>query len=292
MIQNSVGLLGLGYLGKEVIRISQNTLPFWATTTQLNDVDPQLRSQILLFEFNWGDKKSWSVIPKDSTKLVITIPPLSTILEDETMRLETWCQWMNDNRPNLRNVIYISTIGVYPKKKGIWSEDYIFKADQLKSNIRLVTEDILNKYFNLNVIRPGGIYGPSRLIGQRVIKKKDSSFLQRFVYRIHVSDLAGIVLTAIKNQMFPKILNAVDLTPSYTFEVIKWLLTQNEFQVPRDINDFYESIIQPDYKIEKTQERIISNRLLVNGLGYKLKYPSYKEGFRQAVENTNLASFN
>ena len=61
----------------------------------------------------------------------------------------------------IKRLIYISSTGVYPIKSGLWREDSVFIPESIVAKKRLLSEKILSNYFELQVIRPGGIYGLS-----------------------------------------------------------------------------------------------------------------------------------
>jgi len=264
-----VGILGLGHLGNLLGLEFSSVSGSWGTW---HNKQPK---KIILptFQFDWDKKKSWYQIPETEVILVLTIPPIIESLEGEAKRLHLWCEWMQKNRSQLKRLIYISTTGVYPKRNGIWRENSKFESDTNSGKLRLITEDILSKCFNLNIIRPGGIYGNGRGIDVRLKSGKPIPVSSTPVHRIHVSDLVQIIIFLAKNPNSASCINAVDLEPKPSCEVAQWLVENRE--------DFSQEMLSTSNvlssKKNNSPERHISNQLLKD-LGIALKYPTFREG--------------
>lgn len=283
-MSSTVGILGLGYLGK---RLTAQSLPTgsWATLHPSRK-PPDLPSVgIPLHEFRWEQKETWHALPDLESVLILTIPPLCESISDETVRLEFWCKWIRANRAGFRKLIYISTTGVYPNRPGDWDERSQVEPDNQKGKIRKRTERILSDYFDLRVIRSGAIYGKDRNIGIRLMAGKPIPKGDHPVHRIHVEDLAQITGLAARKADFPAILNAVDNEPESSENVARWLLQQPFFPMRKHSRTFKKSRYFSRKKLPVEPERIISNRLLVNECRYRLTYPTYREGLRQAFQS-------
>ena len=277
MINNAafppVGILGLGFLGQILASEFSTVTESWGTWHLTPPPEPILSN----FSFDWGNENSWLILPATAATLVLTIPPLLKNLETEAERLHLWGKWMSHNRPELKRMIYISTTGVYPKCNGIWSEDSEFEADTNSGKLRLLTEKILSQYFSLHVVRPGGIYGYGRGIDVRLKSGRPIPLSSTPVHRIHVQDLARIILHLLKNQDSAACVNAVDHEAKPSWEVAKWLignrndLTQEMF--PENTDD-----------LPGTPQRIISNQRLLE-LGITLSYPTFREGMGLLFED-------
>ncbi len=275
MPTSKIGILGMGYLGKHLLAQCPDLIS-WGTFHQTLPQD-QWKNTIDLIEFQWECSQTWSHLPKETVVLVLTIPPILKEPEAEIRRLAQWGNWMKQERPALKKMIYISSTGVYPSQDRIWKEEDVFEADRLGGKLRLETEKTLDRFFQLSIIRPGGIYGPQQNIGQRVLAQKPISQNKRPIHRIHVRDLADIVQQCVENERAPRCLNAVDQEPKPSAEVVAWLLQKKLLQLPPEV------IIQ--YQQEKSSEkegagngRLISNQKLLNEMRYSLRFPSFREG--------------
>ena len=264
-----VGILGLGFLGKILAAELTAATESWGTWHVIPPPEPVLP----VFHFDWADENSWAKLPKTPSTLVLTIPPLQKNPETETERLHLWGKWMSHNRPELKRMIYISSTGVYPKLNGIWREDAEFEADTNSGKLRLLSEKILSQYFQLQVVRPGGIYGSGRGIDFRLKSGKPIPISGTPVHRIHVLDLARIILHLVEHPDTDKCINAVDLEAKPSWEVARWLI-ENRNDLTQEI--FPESA-EFSSSLPGTPQRVISNQRL-RKLGITLRYPTFRQG--------------
>ena len=272
-----VGILGLGFLGQILAREFSAVPESWGTWHLTPPPEPILSN----FSFDWANENNWFALPETPVTLVMTIPPLLKNPEREAERLHLWGKWMSHNRPELKRMIYISSTGVYPKLNGIWREDAEFESDTNSGKLRLLSEKILSQYFQLQVVRPGGIYGSGRGIDFRLKSGKPIPISGTPVHRIHVLDLARIILHLVEHPDTDKCINAVDLEAKPSWEVARWLienrkdLTEDMFPDPAVISS----------SLPETPLRKISNQRLLD-LGITLRYPTFREGMGLLSGNT------
>lgn len=261
-----VGILGLGFLGKILAGELKSVSESWGTWHEIPPPEPKLP----VFHFDWADENSWKKLPETAATLVLTIPPLLKNPQAETERLQFWGTWMQQNRPQLKRLIYISTTGVYPKRNGIWTENSEFEADTVSGKLRLLTENILSQFFQLQVIRPGGIYGCGRGIDIRLKSGKSIPLSSTPVHRIHVQDLARIILHLVENPDSATCINAVYQEAKPSWEVARWLIENRD-----DLNP--EMFQENTANLPGTPQRIISNQRLLE-LAVSLRYPTFRQG--------------
>ena len=272
-----IGILGLGFLGKILASDFADIHKSWGTWHK----NPPPESALKVFSFDWSSEKSWTALPEFTRTIVLTIPPLLDDPEAEKVRLNQWGEWMKNNRPNIKRMIYISSTGVYPKRNGLWHEDSEFEPDTNSGKLRLITEKTLGSFFKLHVVRPGGIYGNGRGIDVRLKSGKHIPVSGTPVHRIHVKDLAGIVFHLLKNPQSPRCVNAVDFDPKPSWKVAHWLVQNRE-----DLSeDFLQDIPYQSASVPGNSERFISNQCLIE-LGINLCYPTFREGIGSMALNT------
>ncbi len=260
-----IGILGLGFLGKALAALRSWEEGSWGSWHS----SPIPSCPLEQFHFDWEGVSSWSGIPEKSAVMILTIPPPKVELERLKDHLGEWKEWMQKNRPMLRRLVLISTTGVYPKKAGTWSEDAQFEPDSESGIRRLLVEQELAEGFQLQVIRPGGIYGPGRNLLERLKNGKSIPETGTPTHRIHVHDLARITRHCIQNPNI-QLINAVDDEACPSREVVQWLL-ENHPEAKTLKMDF-----PPKPEKPLLQRRISKSRL--EGLGIGLEYPSFREG--------------
>ena len=273
-----VGILGLGFLGKILASDFADIKESWGTWNK----NPPPESALKVFPFDWSSEKSWTSLPEFPETIVLTIPPMLNDPEAEKIRLNRWGEWMKNNRPNIKRMIYISSTGVYPKRNGLWYEDSGFEPDTSSGKLRLITEKTLGSFFKLHVVRPGGIYGNGRGIDLRLKSGKHIPVSGTPVHRIHVNDLAGIVFHLLINPESARCVNAVDFDPKPSWKVAHWLIQNRK--------DLSEDMLQdiPDYSssVPGNSERLISNKCLIE-LGITLNFPTFREGMGEEPSGRN-----
>ena len=266
---NTIGILGLGFLGKILASDLADIQESWGPWHN----NPPPESALKVFPFDWSSETSWTALPKFPETLVLTIPPLLNDPEAEKVRLNQWGEWMSKKRPNIKRLIYISSTGVYPKRNGLWHEDSEFEPDTNSGKLRLITEKTLGSFFKLHVVRPGGNYGNGRGIDVRLKSGKNIPVSGTPVHRIHVKDLAGIVFHLLKNPESASCVNAVDFDPKPSWRVAHWLVQNRE-----DLSeDMLQDIPDSSASVPGNAERLISNQCLIE-LGITLSYPTFREG--------------
>jgi nucleoside-diphosphate-sugar epimerase len=138
------------------------------------------------------------------------------------------------------------------------------------------------------VFRLPAIYGPSRCPfeslrqgNSRLVHKPGQVFS-----RVHVDDIVGGLLhsIALPEAQRPAVLNVCDDCPCPSTESLGFAahllgIPLPEVQRYRDI----EATLSPMARSFWIENRRASNRLLCRQLGYRLLYPSYREGFRASL---------
>jgi nucleoside-diphosphate-sugar epimerase len=280
MILPSIGILGLGFLGKEIVRQATWPATSWGTNLGTPTDIPTNDHPLRLIRFDWQVSGQWEKIPSDAASLILTIPPLDDNVEKEVERLRQWGGWMSQHRPQCKNLVYISTTGVYPNQRGLWDETSTLEPETMRGLLRQATEKTLAEFFNLKVLRAGAIYGKNRSVGERILSGKPIPEGNHLVHRIHVTDLARIVIQSLVEDTFPSPVNVVDLEAVPTAAVAKWLLNQNFKEFPSGTQLNFKSGFATRTNLRPADRRFISNRRLVEQCDYQFKYPTYQEGLR------------
>lgn len=277
----TIGILGFGYLGKELARLNGWSADSWVTAKDRSDRDHS-RFGLQTVQFDWRREETWENLPDKSCVLVLTIPPILNDLEKENDRVRNWCLWIAKNRTGFKKLIYISSTGVYPNRPNNWTEQDQFDTDTVKGGLRLVTENQLSESFQTVTVRAGAIYGRGRNIGERILRQKPVPGGQQPVHRIHVRDLARIVKAAVLSDNFPEVVNAVDLERETTDQVANWLIHQRFFPRTETTAISYSNQFQTR-KFELSEpNRRISNQLLTQICKFEFEFPTYREGLKDA----------
>ncbi len=130
-------------------------------------------------------------------------------------------------------------------------------------------------------LRVAAIYGPGRgYLFQQYLKDqaKITGNPQRFLNMIHRDDVAGAIVAALTRGKPGQTYNVVDDEPVRQIAFYQWLSDKLQKPMP-PYADEEEAV---NRKRALTNKRI-SNRRLKEELEYKLKYPTYREGYAAEI---------
>ena len=216
------------------------------------------------------------------THVLVTIPPDANgrdpVLEHLGAQLaELPLQWLG----------YLSTTGVYGDTGGAWVDETSATAPGLvRSRARLACERAWRHLgLPLQVLRLPAIYGPGRTpfddLRQgkaRMVHKRGQVFC-----RIHVDDIVGALLhnLALPAPARPETLILADAYPCSSSETLGYAAHLLGCKLPPlQSYDQIATAMSPMARSFWSENRRVSSDLLRRGLGYQLRYPSFREGYR------------
>lgn len=220
-----------------------------------------------------------------TTHLLVTVPPdgspgdgvLRTL---QPLLLDLPLQWVG----------YLSTTGVYGDSGGAWVDEHSStQAARGRSRARLEAEQAwLASGLPVQSFRLPAIYGPGRS-PFAALRRGESRLIHKpgqVFSRVHVDDIVGALrhCLALPTEGRPTVLNVADDAPCPSSETLGFaahLLGQKLPPVER-----YGAIAETMGDMAQSfwaESRRTSNRLLTQGLGYRLRYPSYREGYRACL---------
>jgi nucleoside-diphosphate-sugar epimerase len=224
-------------------------------------------------------------MPTGISHALVTIPPdadgsdpaLSHLLDD--LRQQP-LQWLG----------YLSTTGVYGDSQGAWVDETSPTTPSLaRSQARLRCEQQwLASGLPVMSYRLPAIYGPGRCPFQqlqagtaRLVHKPGQVFC-----RIHVDDIVGALLhsLALPRAQRPALLNVSDDCPCPSSETLGYAAHLLGCRLP-PLQRFaaIAPAMSPMALSFWADNRRVSNQRLCGDLGYRLRYPTYREGFAAAL---------
>jgi len=180
---------------------------------------------------------------------------------------------------------YLSTTGVY----GDWAGEWVDENSPLKGNTprlkaRMAAEEQWREKGG-HVFRLAGIYGA----GRSVLDEVRSGSARRihkpgqFFSRIHVEDIAQVVVASMLKPNPGAVYNVCDDEPAASHEVVSYAceLLGKE---PPPLIPYEQANLSPMAREFYAANRRVKNDRLKHELGVKLKYPSYREGLKALLE--------
>ena len=229
-----------------------------------------------------NDYVSDHLLKDDITHILISVPPNDT----GDIFIQNYKDILVKNK-NIEWIGYLSATNVYGDHNGeLVNERSETKPTTKKGSNRLLAEKQwieLSSKFNLpiKIFRLAGIYGPDRNIKQRIVQGLVKNIYKKgqFFSRIHVEDIINILNLSMCNITENNIYNVADDFSCNLNVVIEYLCDQNKFTKPEQIN-FDE--LELNYKKESffSENKRVDNSLVKQDLSIILKYPSFKDGYR------------
>jgi nucleoside-diphosphate-sugar epimerase len=189
--------------------------------------------------------------------------------------------------PNLRWIGYLSTIGVYGDHGGAWIDETAeCRPTSRRSRQRLEVERDWLAFGERNgksvqVFRLSGIYGP----GRNAIVKLRAGTATRLIKpgqvfnRIHVDDIAGVLLASLGRPRAGAIYNVTDDEPAPPQDVVTFAAEAAGLAPPPE-TPFDPARLSPMAASFYGENKRVSNALVKRELDYAFRYPDYRGALR------------
>lgn len=281
---SSLLVFGGGYLGQAVAQVAADK--GW-------DVAVTSRQAERRADF---EKRGWQAVDPDNsdalaragmaaTAILVTAPPDAHGCP--AMRVlsalpagEAWPDWIG----------YISSTSVYGDRAGGWAfEGDALNAATLEGARRAKAErDWLDAGrgmgLTVQIFRLPAFYGPEQNIFQRLragttplVRKPEQVF-----NRIHIDDVISGLFASMARPHPGGIYNLCDDTPSSAEEVVLWAAQRIGMQPPAEVPLDAPSVSDGMRRFYRDNKRI-SNARAKAELGWRPRYPSYREGLESLI---------
>lgn len=227
-----------------------------------------------------------ALVLENATHILISIPPAG---EEDDIVVQYHADTLRQ-MPNLKWIGYLSTTGVYGNRDGgTVIEESSLNPTSKRGSKRVAAEQKWLKLFEkdglpVHIFRLSGIYGPGRsaidsVLGgnARRIYKKGHAF-----NRIHVDDIAQVLLASMLNPQAGSIYNLADNMPAPSHEVITYAC-ELLGRAPLPLIDIEDADLSPMARSFYNDHKIVDNSKIKKELGVELLYPNYKEGLKACL---------
>ena len=174
---------------------------------------------------------------------------------------------------------YLSSTGVYGDAGGAWVDESAAVGTGRRS--ARAAADLAWRALTpeLRVFRLPGIYGPGRSALDRLAAPRVDAPGHRFS-RIHVDDIVGAIVASFDEG--PGVWNIADDEPATSRVVTEYACDLAGAPYPPLAPP---ETLSPQARAFYSERRAIANGKMKRDLGYRLRYPSYREGLRACLEN-------
>ncbi|MDH5021675.1 SDR family oxidoreductase [Halobacterium rubrum] len=184
--------------------------------------------------------------------------------------------------------VYTSSTGVYGDHDGGWVEEATpldpttEKTEVLVDAERVALDEAPVYGMDPTVVRFAGLYGPDRY---RLLRYLEGPVTEGYLNMVHRDDAAGVVRFALA-AVDEDVLLAVDDEPVDKWTFADWLADEAGVDHPekQTVEERIEAgdLSTPAERRLRTRKRCSNDRL--RELGYEFAYPTFREGYRAAVE--------
>ena len=187
--------------------------------------------------------------------------------------------------PRLGWIGYLSTIGVYGDRGGGWVDETTPPEPvSARSRERLAAERAwlalgARSGPPVHIFRLAGIYGP----GRNALRNLADGTAKRIVKpgqvfnRIHVDDIAAVLIASLARPRAGAIYNLADDEPAPAPDVVAYAAGLAGVPPPPEI-PFAEAALGPMAASFYGESKRVANRLIKDDLGVRLTHPTYREG--------------
>jgi len=186
--------------------------------------------------------------------------------------------------------VYTSSTGVYGDHDGGWVDEETpldpttDKTRVLATAENIALQDARDHGIDGTVARFAGLYGPDRYRLERYL---DGPVTEGYLNMIHRDDAAGAVRFLLETDATRgEVVLVVDDEPTDKWAFADWLASECGLDAPPKRTK--DERLAGDGLSEAARRRILTSKRCSNdklrGLGYEFAYPTYREGYRTAIE--------
>ena len=193
--------------------------------------------------------------------------------------------------PGLAWLGYLSTTGVYGDRGGDWVDEASASRPTGERGLRRVAAETAwlglwqERGVPVHVFRLAGIYGPGRspfdALRAGTARRIDKP--EQIFSRIHVDDVADVLLASIARSRPGAVYNVCDDEPASPADVIGHAAGLLGLPSP-PLVPFEASDLSPMARSFYADNKRVSNALIKTELGVRLRYPSYRDGLPATLD--------
>ena len=194
--------------------------------------------------------------------------------------------WSRADPPE--RLVYTSSTGVYGDHDGAWVDEetpldpQTEKTEVLAEAERVARERPVEHGGHGTVARFAGLYGPDRYRLERYL---EGPVTAGYLNMVHQADAAGAVRHLLTEDCREEVVLVVDDEPVEKWAFADWLAEQCDVSFPPKRTT--EERLADDSLSETAKRRIQTSKRCSNDrlreLGYELEYPTFREGYRDAI---------
>ena len=280
---------GFGQVAKNFLnKLSLANINIHLSTTNTSKTHTEKSKNLEFQSYKFKDNNFDPIILdklKKSDHILVSIPPIN----GEDLVIKNFSDIIKNSK--IKWITYLSATSVYGDHKGDWVDEMSETKPTSPNGLdRLKVEqewlNLANKNnLPLQIFRLSGIYSQKYNVIQRLktgtanIVKKNNHYFSR----IHLEDIANILLRSLSTFKSNEIYNISDDKPASSEEVMMYAVKILNFKVPKIIRE--EQIESKMLKNFYKDSKRVNNKKMKKFFNYKLKFPTYVEGLNNIQNN-------
>ena len=224
---------------------------------------------------NWADAAAVEAAITGAEGILVSIPPA----DGGDPALRRYGRALAGSKAGW--VGYLSTTAVYGDRQGGWVDETGELAPvSERGRWRVAAEAAwLASGLPVHVFRLAGIYGPGRSALDKLREGRAHRVVKpgQVFSRIHVDDIAGVLLASMARPDPGRVYNVADDEPAPPQDVIAHAARLMGLPVPPEV-PFAEAELSPMARSFYGESKRVANRRIKEELGVKLAWPDYRAG--------------
>jgi len=280
---------GFGQVAKNFVKkLNDQGVPLKLTTTSREETRNKKFENISYESFQFTEEGfDKNLIPKfeEADHILLSIAPINGI----DIVIKNLKDYLKSSK--FKWITYLSATSVYGNHNGEWvDENSETKPNSPNGVERLKVEkewmQLASKFdLPFQIFRLSGIYSNQYNILKR-LKSGEAKIINKknhFFSRIHVEDIANVLVSSLNNFKKKEIYNISDNQPASSEEVTMYGVKLLGIDKPKtiEINEIKSEMLKNFYKDSKK----VDNKKMKKFFNHKLKYPTYVEGLNYIFNN-------
>ena len=280
---------GFGQVAKNFVKkLNDQGVPLKLTTTSREETRNKKFENISYESFQFTEEGfDKNLIPKfeEADHILLSIAPINGI----DIVIKNLKDYLKSSK--FKWITYLSATSVYGNHNGEWvDENSETKPNSPNGVERLKVEkewmQLASKFdLPFQIFRLSGIYSNQYNILKR-LKSGEAKIINKknhFFSRIHVEDIANVLVSSLNNFKKKEIYNISDNQPASAEEITMYGVKLLGINKPKtiEINEIESEMMKNFYKDSKK----VDNKKMKEFFNYKLKYPTYIEGLDYIYNN-------
>lgn len=275
--------LGFGYVARATARALAGRARLMATARDCGTADA-LRAQGIAPVIAATDRAALADAAGAASHILVSAPPGAA--GDPFLGL------IGPDVLKARWVGYLSTTGVYGDRRGGWAFEWDTPRPTQERSVKRLEAELGWQDAGARIFRLAGIYGPGRSALDALREGRARRIIRHghVFSRIHVDDIASALVLAMARPEASGVINLADDCPSSQSKVVEEAARLLGVEPPME-EAFDAGAMSAMLASFYAESRRVSNARARQVLGWRPRYPSYREGLAaiHALEKASTA---